>query len=100
MRDKTLAAAAYILWVPSLYIVLTEKRRDPFVGPHGSQALLLWTFFFVIFFLLRYLVNLIWSYSYIPYLDLVEVAGAAAMGIYAIYCGWRCYRGQAFRIPH
>lgn len=100
MRDKTLAAAAYIFWVPSLYIVLTEKRKDPFVGFHGGQALLLWTFIFGIFFLLRFLVNLLWSFIYVPYLDLIEVLGAITMGIYAVYCGWRCFQGQDFKIPH
>jgi len=96
MKDKTLAASAYIFAIPSLYIVLTEKRRDEFIGYHGAQALRLWTFFCIIFFVLRFLVNLLWSFIYIPYLDLLEIFAALAFWIYALYCGLRSYRGEKF----
>ncbi|OGB90124.1 hypothetical protein A2625_04870 [candidate division WOR-1 bacterium RIFCSPHIGHO2_01_FULL_53_15] len=100
MKDKTLAALAYSLWIPSLYIVLTEKRRDEFTGFHGGQALLMWTGIFIIFFAVRFLVNLIWSFFYIPFLDVLEILAGAALYGYALYCGLRCYRGIAFTIPH
>jgi uncharacterized membrane protein len=100
MKDKTLAALAYILWIPSLYIVLTEKRRDEFVGFHGGQALVLWTGIFLIFFAVRFLVNLIWSFFYIPYLDVLEILTGAGLYGYACYCGWRCYQEIAFKVPH
>lgn len=100
MKDKTLAALAYILWIPSLYIVLTEKRHKDFVGYHGGQALVMWSAVFVAFFAVRFLVNLIWSVFYIPYLDTLEVVtGALAYG-YALYCGYRCWLGQTFRLPN
>ncbi len=98
MKDKTLAALAYILWIPSLYIVLTEKRHQDFVGYHGGQALVMWSAIFVIFFAVRFLVNLVWSLFYIPYLDTLEVlTGALAYG-YALYCGYRCLRGEVFKL--
>jgi uncharacterized membrane protein len=100
MKDKTLAALAYMTWVPSLYIVLTRKKGDEFLTFHGNQALLLWTLIFLAFFTLRFLVNLVWGLLYIPYLDLLEVLfGFGAWG-YACYCGARCLRGEAFTIPH
>ena len=99
MKNKTLAAAAYIFWIPSLYIVLTEKRRDQFAGYHGAQALLLWTCIFIIFFFTRFLVNLIWSLFYIPYLDLLEVFVAALLWSYALYCGIRSFQGAIFKLP-
>ncbi|MDD5594264.1 MAG: hypothetical protein PHG97_05955 [Candidatus Margulisbacteria bacterium] len=100
MRDKTLAALAYVLWIPSLYIVLTEKRRDEFVGFHGSQALVLWTGIFIVFFAVRFLVNLIWSFFYVPYLDVLEILTGTVLYGYALYCGYRCYQGLSFRIPN
>jgi len=95
-----LSALAYIFWIPSLYIVLTEKRKEEFVGFHGGQALLLWTAIFILFFAVRFLVNLLWSVFYIPYLDLLEVLAGAVMWGYAVYCGYRSFRGQTFKIPH
>ncbi len=100
MKDKTLAALAYVLWIPSLYIVLTEKRRQEFIGYHGGQALIMWSAIFVIFFAVRFLVNLVWSFLYIPYLDTLEVlTGALGYG-YALYCGYRCLLGQTFKLPN
>ena len=89
-----------MLWIPSLYIVLSEKRKGEFIGFHGGQALLLWTGIFVIFFAVRLLVNLIWSFFYIPYLDLIEVLVAFGLWGYALYCGLRAYQGLTFELPH
>jgi uncharacterized membrane protein len=100
MKDKTLAALAYALWIPSLYIVLTPRRRAEYLGFHGGQALLLWTGIFVIFFTVRFLVNLIWSVFYIPFLDTLEVVTGTALWGYALYCGYRCLVGIEFRLPH
>ncbi|MDD4179380.1 MAG: hypothetical protein PHH14_04970 [Candidatus Margulisbacteria bacterium] len=100
MNNKTLAAAAYILWIPSLYIVLTEKRKEDFVGFHGGQALILWTLIFLAFFLTRALVNLVWSVIYIPYLDLLEIMVASVAWGYAVACGIRSYQGAMFKIPN
>jgi uncharacterized membrane protein len=98
--DKALASLAYGLWIPSLYIVLTEKRHDEFVGFHGGQALLMWSAIFIIFFAVRFLVNLVWSVFYIPFLDTIEVITGAISYGYALYCGYRCYLGQSFKIPN
>jgi uncharacterized membrane protein len=100
INDRITAAAAYVFWVPSLYIVLTDKRREGYVGFHGCQALLLWTGIFMIFFLIRFLVNLVWSFYYLPYLDLLEVLTGAGLWGYVFYCGIRSFRGLDFRIPH
>lgn len=99
-NSKLLAALAYVAWIPSLYIVLTESRRDEFVGFHGAQALLLWTIIFLSFFAMRFLVNLVWSLIYIPYLDLLEVVVGMGMWGYAVTCGMRCFQGMTFSIPH
>ena len=100
MKDKTLASLAYILWIPSLYIVLTEKRRDEFVGFHGGQALILWSAIFIIFFAVRFVVNLVWSFYYLPFLDVIEVLTGSLFYCYALYCGYRSFLGQTFKIPN
>ena len=100
MKDKIFAALAYIFWVPSLYIVLTEKKREGFIVSHAEQALLLWIYIFLIFFALRFLINLLWSVFYIPYLELTEVLAGAGLWGYAVYCGYRSSLGLSFKIPH
>jgi uncharacterized membrane protein len=100
ISEKVLVSLAYGLWIPSLYIVLTPKRRDDFLGRHGSQALLLWTASFIIFFAVRFLVNLIWSVFYIPFLDTLEVMTGAGLWGYALYCGYRAYVGIEFSLPY
>jgi uncharacterized membrane protein len=100
IKDNILASAAYILGVPALYIVMTEKRRERQIGFHGAQAFLLWLAMLVIFFLSRLVINLIWSIKYIPQLQVLEWILVLAMGSYALFCGWRSFLGQDFRIPH
>lgn len=85
---------------PALYIVLTGLRKKADIGFHGGQALVLWTWFFLIFFLLRFLVNLIWSLVYIPYLNYLENGAVILMGGYAAYCAYRVMLGRGFRIPY
>ena len=94
MKDKLLAAAAYVFWIPSLYIVLTEKRKEEFLGQHGARALFLWVKIFIAFFALRFLVNLIWRLAYLPNLDWIETAAAALLWGYAAYQGVRAARGE------
>jgi uncharacterized membrane protein len=100
MKDRVLAALAYVLWVPSLYLLLSEKRQEEYLGYHGGQAFVLWLIIFLAFFATRFLVNLVWSYYYFPYLDLLEVFVALGLWGYAVYCGVRCLRAIDFRIPH
>lgn len=100
MSNKAFAALAYIFWIPSLYIVLTELRKREFIGFHGGQALRLWLWIFVIFFSFRFLVNLIWGVFYVPGLDILENLLGLGLWAYAAYCGWRCYQGISFIIPH
>ena len=99
MKEKILAALAYVLFVPGLYIVLSDWRKKECVGYHGGQALLFWTAIFISFFFVRFLVNLVWLLIYIPYLDLLETLTAVAFYGYALKCAWRAYQGETFVIP-
>ncbi|NQT29665.1 MAG: hypothetical protein HQ596_03750 [Candidatus Saganbacteria bacterium] len=85
IKDKLLVSSAYLFGVPALYIVLTDSRKKEYIGGHGAAAFRLWVIFFVIFFALRFFVNLIWSYKYIPQLGYFELLVVVGMGIYALF---------------
>jgi uncharacterized membrane protein len=93
-------AACYLFGVPAIYIILIDNKKDKFVLFHAFQALRMWLWFFVVFFLLRLVINLVWKLVYIPYLDKLEIFAAIFMTGYAIYCAKRVARGQVFHIPH
>lgn len=99
LNDKIFASTAYLFGVPALYLVLTEHKKEPYLGFHGQQAFQLWVWFFVIFFTLRFFINFIWSFFYIPYLEKMEVLASLIMGGYAIYCAYRSFKGEKFIIP-
>ena len=99
-KEKGLSALAYVFGIPSLYIVLTAERKKEYVGFHGGQALILWVWYFVIFFSLRFLINLIWSLFYFAPLVWLETVAVSLMAVYALYCGYRAAKGQNFSLPH
>jgi len=99
LNDKIFASSAYLFGIPALYIVLTEKKKEDYLGYHGQQALLLWVWFFILFFSLRFLINLVWSFFYIPYLEKTEVLLAVLMVGYVLFCAYRSFNGQKFKIP-
>ncbi|MFA6431346.1 MAG: hypothetical protein WCV91_03055 [Candidatus Margulisiibacteriota bacterium] len=99
-RDKKLSALAYLLGIPSLYIILTDRRKKAFVGFHGEQAFKLWWAFILSFFALRALINLIWYFNYLPGMEYVEALLSVYFVLYAAYCAYRSYRGLTFSLPH
>jgi len=99
-ENKLLAAASYAIGIPALYIILTEKRNEKFLGYHGSQALFLWIGIIVAWILLRVLLDMIWSIVYIPFLSsLISLIGLALWG-YALFCAYKAYTGEYFEIPY
>jgi uncharacterized membrane protein len=86
---RILSASAYLFGIPALYIVLTVKQKDDFVRRHGSQAFLLWVSFFVIFFMIRMVIDWLWSRAYAPGLVWLEIVAIVLMGCYAVFCAVR-----------
>jgi len=99
-EDKMLAAAAYAIGIFSLYIILTEKRKEKFTGFHGSQALFLWIAIVVIWIVMRVVLDVIWGIAYIPFLNSLARLMMLLMWIYALYCAYRSYMGEYFSIPY
>jgi Kef-type K+ transport system membrane component KefB len=95
-KDKIIAALGYLFGIPALYIVLTKNKRG---RKHGTQAFILWIFFFIIFFTIRFLINTLWGVAYDSQLDKIELFVVIAMGLYAFFCAIRCLLGKNFTIP-
>ena len=89
--DKVFAASAYLFGVPALYIILTEHRKNKFLGGHGARAFLLWLTFIAVFFALRFIVDAIWAANFVPQLEKTEAVALLLMAAYLLYRGVRCF---------
>ncbi len=98
-EDKLYATAAYIFFVPALYIIFTKLRRRKFTAFHAAQALLLWITIFAVLVLLKFLLNLIWSWAYLPWLDFLGSLFKYSLFVYAFYCGAQTSLGEKYEIP-
>ncbi len=99
-EDKLLSAAAYAIGIPALYIILGDKRKDPFTGFHGAQALFLWIALFVCWIGITIIVDFIWNIAYIHILGTVGSILKFGLWLYALYCGYKAYMGETFEIPY
>jgi uncharacterized membrane protein len=99
-EDKVLAAGAYAFFIPSLYIILTKKRRNKLLAFHAAQALLLWLSILLIFILLRTSLSLIWVLAYLPFLEWLANLVRLLILAYALYCGSRIFMEEKYRIPY
>jgi uncharacterized membrane protein len=97
--DRLLAAISYAFGIPSLYIILTEKRKEKFTGYHGVQALYLWILIVLLWILLRALQNVILYIIYIPFLDSMISLILLGLWIFTCLCGLRVLGGGYFSIP-
>jgi uncharacterized membrane protein len=98
--DRILAGFAYAVAFPSIYIILSEKRRDAFVGYHGAQAMFLWIGILVIWIGIRVFLNFLDSVGiYFMLLESLSSMLIFALWIYSLYCGFRAYNGDYFDIP-
>jgi len=94
-----LSAAAYLFFFPSLYIILTDKRRIKLLAFHAAQALLLWIMAALALVLLRSLLNLIWVLIYLPWLDFIASILRLGLFAYIFFCGIKALNGEKYEIP-
>ena len=97
--DRLTAAAAYLLFIPALYIILTEKRKNEYLALHASQALFYWTFSFVILVAIRIAVDYIMVRVYIRPFEVILPAVMLAIWIYSLYCSFLAVLGRQINIP-
>jgi uncharacterized membrane protein len=99
--DRVISGFAYAVGFPSLYIILSDKRRDPFVGYHGTQAIFLWIAIVVIWIGIRVFLNFLDSLGIsFAFLNSLSSVVIFLLWIYALYCGFRAYNGDYFDIPY
>ncbi len=97
--EKLLAAAAYAFFISSLYIILTDNRKSSFLACAAAQSLLLWTVFGAMAVLVRFLVGLIWSLVYLPFLEVLVNVFYLFFIVYALFLASRSIYGENYRIP-
>ena len=100
-EDRVLAGAAYAVGIPAIYIIMTEKRKDEFVGMHGVQAMFYWVGLMVAWIGLRVFLSLLDSIGiYFALLDSLSSLAVFLLWVYALYFGFRAYMGETFEIPY
>ena len=99
INDRLTVAFAYLFGIPALYLVLTDDKKKGYVSYHVRQAFFLWVLFFLAFFGIRYLIDLIWRIRYIPFLSGLEILAAGLMAGYAIFCAYSAFAGKDFKAP-
>ncbi|OGC07732.1 hypothetical protein A2526_00245 [candidate division WOR-1 bacterium RIFOXYD2_FULL_36_8] len=52
-KNPILCATAYLFFMPTLYIILTDRRKNKYNAFHASFALILWMVLITIFMLIR-----------------------------------------------
>ena len=98
-QDKALVFASYILFFPSLYLIMTEKRKKEEIGFHSAQALLLWIAIFLIVIFVRKLTFTILAFVSIPYFYMINEMLFAALWVYCLYCALLFAMGKEVKIP-
>jgi uncharacterized membrane protein len=99
--DRVLAGFAYAVGFPAIYIILSEKRKDAFVGFHGAQAMFLWIAILVLWIGIRVFLNLLDSVGiYFAILDSLSSLAIFGMWVFSLYCGFKAYMGDYFDIPY
>lgn len=99
-NKRFLAALAYIFAVPSLFIVLTPRDKENYLGRHGRQALFLWLSIIIFWVLLRLVFTQINNLYYSVYFVYLSQLCNFAMWLYAAWCGLKAFRGETIEIPH
>lgn len=98
-EDKLLAALAYLLFFPALYIALSEKRKSAFLSFAAAQSIILWICYLLIFIIIRILLDLLWLVLYIPAINWLAAILKFSMVAGAIYLSYKSLYGQNYRIP-
>ena len=86
-KRSLLILAGYLLGLPALFVVVLRKRVNDPLRYHADRAFLMWVCFFLIFFGLRTLINLLWLIYYVPQLEYIEILTILCLGGYAIWQG-------------
>lgn len=99
LGDKVLIASSYCFALPSLYIILSEKRKNEKLAFHASQALLLWIAIIIMLVLIRLFVYFVLSNFNVPLLDKLPGFASFVFWLYAVYRAISFLLGKNARMP-
>lgn len=97
--ERLLAAAAYLLFIPALYVILTERRKNEYLALHASQALFYWTFSFILLVAIRIAVDYVMVRTYIRPLESILPVAMWTVWLYSLYCFFLAILGRQINIP-
>ena len=97
--ERLTAASGYLLFIPALYVILTEKRKNEYLAINASQALFFWTFSFVLLVAIRMAVDYIMVRVYIRPFELILPLTMWAILLYSLYCSFLAVLGRQVNIP-
>lgn len=98
-KDKLISAAAYLFFIPALYIILTDKRKVSFNAQHAAQALLLWIVFTCVMISSRFLLGLVDDFFYFPLLYFKYLVTFLYLGLLLYLAGKSIY-GKVYQLPY
>jgi uncharacterized membrane protein len=97
--DRLTAAMSYLLLLPALRVILTEKRKNEYLALHAAQALFYWTFSFILIVAVRIAVDYVMTRTYISPFESVIPSLLWAIWLYSIYCCILALLGRQINIP-
>ena len=98
-QSHSLINVQNILFIPALYTILTEKRKNEYLALHASQALFYWTFSFILLVLIRTAVDHVMVRSYIRPFELILPTAMWTIWLYSLYCTLLALLGRQINIP-
>lgn len=91
---RILAGVCYVIWPLSLYIVMTEFKKEKFLRFHGYQALFLGISGFVFYLVAGALIRIIPVIG-VPVFNLMILVWVLFVG----FLFFRCLKGEYFKVP-
>ncbi len=94
-----LIVLSYLFFLPSFYLIFSERRFNQKVAFHASQAFLLWVSLIAVLTAVRWQIYVILSSNYIPLLTNVVPFLAGAAYIFMIYNAACFLLGKKVNVP-
>ena len=95
IQKNALIAACYAFFIPSLYIILTDSRKQEILAENAAQALLLWLSYFIVIWFLRAIILLSGLFVLFPILSIIN----AFFILLVASCSFKALRGEKIELP-
>ena len=88
MKEKILAAVAYIPFPPLFLVPLLAAKDGSFAGFHGKQGLVVFLVWFVL-----------WLIGLVPHILAIAYLGFLCLIVAAVFAIVKVFKGQRWEIP-